>query len=78
VASESTATEKRANSQVLEPSGLHTRSLTNDLGRRNSQRGRTLSRQARIQELVTEKMEFGNSYDDAWNNVKQNHPALFE
>jgi hypothetical protein len=48
------------------------------LGRRNSQRGRALSRQARIQELVTEKMEFGNSYDDAWNNVKQNHPALFE
>jgi hypothetical protein len=73
----STATEKRANS-ALDPSSLHTRSLTNDLGRRNSQRGRALSRQARIQELVTEKMEFGNSYDDAWNNVKQNHPALFE
>jgi hypothetical protein len=62
----------------LDSNSLHTRSLTNDLGRRNSQRGRTLSRQARIQELVTEKMELGNCYDDAWNNVKQNHPALFE
>lgn len=80
----STATEgKRPATQdiglkTLDPALLHTRSLTNDLGRRNSQRGRALSRQARIQELVTEKMALGNSYDDAWNNVKLNHPALFE
>jgi hypothetical protein len=73
----STTTEKRANS-ALDPSSLHTSSLTNELGRRNSQRGRALSRQARIQELVTENMAFGNSYDDAWNSVKLNHPALFE
>jgi len=64
--------------ETLDSAPLHTRSLTNDLGRRNSVRGRALSRQSRIQELVTEKMALGNSYDNAWSNVKQNHPALFE
>jgi hypothetical protein len=36
------------------------------------------NRRDRVQEWVCRKMQLGLTYDQAWENVKREHPAWFE
>jgi len=57
---------------------MHTSSLTLQLGRRRAELGTGQGRGPRIQERVQAKMRLGLSYDQAWENAKEEFPGLFE
>jgi hypothetical protein len=59
------------------PIVMHTRAYTEKLGSRKNESVRFSNRRYRIQELVTTKTAQGFTYDQAWEAVKEEHPALF-
>jgi hypothetical protein len=59
------------------PIVMHTRAYTEKLGARKGEMGRFSNRRTRVNDYVQEKMRGGMSYDQAWNAVKEEHPALF-
>jgi hypothetical protein len=56
---------------------MHTRAYTEKLGARKAESFRFSNRRMRVHEYVQEKMRGGMSYDQAWNAMKEEHPALF-
>jgi hypothetical protein len=59
------------------PIVMHTRAYTEKLGARKGESLRFSNRRIRVHNLVQEKMREGMNYDQAWNFVKEEHPALF-
>jgi hypothetical protein len=59
------------------PIVMHTRAYTEKLGVRRGESMRFANRRGRVQALVQEKMARGAGYDQAWSEVKEEHPALF-
>lgn len=56
---------------------MKTRAITNCLGLRKGELSRAHGRQAKVRELVEGKMRGGLSYDEAWEAVKREAPAIF-
>ena len=59
------------------PIVMHTRAYTEKLGARKNEVARFQNRRSRIHERVHQQMNLGRTYDQAWDAVKQEHPALF-
>jgi hypothetical protein len=59
------------------PIVMHTLAYTEKLGMRKNESMRFSNRRIRIHECVQKQMARGLSYDQAWNLVKEEHPALF-
>ena len=56
---------------------MHTTAITAGLRERKSEMVQLQNRRDRVQEWVCRKMQLGLTYDQAWENVKREHPAWF-
>ena len=60
------------------PRTMHTVSCIGNLGVRRPELARLQNRRDRIHESVLARMRLGLNYDEAWENVKRDHPNWFD
>ncbi len=56
---------------------LHTTSITNSIAHRRHERLHFQTRRERLHNAVRSKMRLGLTYDEAWDNIRQENPNLF-